>query len=189
MKSWNSDGTIRSFNPRALTSPDGSFSLFKTHGYVSIHGLLRALTDNNPIFRSIICFNPRAGKDRHLQSRCFNPRALTSPDRVHREAREVVLSFNPRALTSPDSSRLKASSRSTVSIHGLLRALTRTENGGLRRRQVSIHGLLRALTWIENGKRVFADVSIHGLLRALTNQSPQCLCSCNKFQSTGSYEP
>ena len=119
------------FNPRALTSPDCLLEVFRWQIFVSIHGLLRALT--------VRC-NPR---------NCqvgFNPRALTSPDSVQRpyssgievsihgllraltkEGKEIPTlpgSFNPRALTSPDARVDWYRYWSFVSIHGLLRALT-----------------------------------------------------------------
>ena len=57
---------LGSFNPRALTSPDGTSWQYNTGDIVSIHGLLRALT-----------WSLAQAK----MNKCFNPRALTSPDR------------------------------------------------------------------------------------------------------------
>ena len=55
---------------------------------------------------------------------CFNPRALTSPDKRSRWSFFREQSFNPRALTSPDHSATVCGLDVHVSIHGLLRALT-----------------------------------------------------------------
>ena len=78
---------------------------------------------------------------------------------------------------------------SSVSIHGLLRALTLSLGLWIEIPPVSIHGLLRALTFLifiqftvmgfnpraltspdcrQNSKPIRKNVSIHGLLRALT---------------------
>ena len=76
---------------------------------VSIHGLLRALTDAALMAQNMQGFNPRAltspdgvtenGKS-NLQG--FNPRALTSPDLPVTPCADALPCFNPRALTSPD---------------------------------------------------------------------------------------
>ncbi len=57
--------------------------------HISIHGLLRALT-NHPGDYKCLCN--------------FNPRALTSPDRYLTAEGKDLSNFNPRALTSPDDS-------------------------------------------------------------------------------------
>ena len=77
------------FNPRALTSPDGANSGELQHQPVSIHGLLRALTEALLGQRSI---------------RSFNPRALTSPDRAFNNRwprTKVSIHGLLRALTWP----------------------------------------------------------------------------------------
>ena len=78
------------------------------------------------------------------------------------------MSFNPRALTSPDNRTVDRYCEGSVSIHGLLRALTIRKKDHLDYSGFNP----RALTSPDrNGYPVYSDVgvSIHGLLRALTN--------------------
>ena len=104
------------FNPRALTSPDSSCVPRSSGGYVSIHGLLRALTEIRiPLIHATFV------------SIHGLLRALTSPQRTCIRS----MRFNPRALTSPDLRARPPLLLFYVSIHGLLRALTRR---GPRRR-------------------------------------------------------
>ena len=55
---------------------------------------------------------------------CFNPRALTSPDKDPDAETPPPSGFNPRALTSPDNVGNEFKYDNDVSIRGLLRALT-----------------------------------------------------------------
>ena len=55
---------------------------------------------------------------------CFNPRALTSPDKDPDAETPPPSGFNPRALTSPDAGIFGNKGQLYVSIRGLLRALT-----------------------------------------------------------------
>ena len=142
------------FNPRALTSPDSFSKSKRVPKMVSIHGLLRALTESLPVIRIHIDVSIhgllRALTDilqimEHLRIVSIHGllRALTFTT-----LRTVIYykCFNPRALTSPDRQRSLLHCFKIVSIHGLLRALT-GETPELPWAQfVSIHGLLRALT-------------------------------------------
>ena len=101
---------IRSFNPRALTSPDSGAVCFSIR-VISFNP--RALTSPDP-YRFTGQSNPI----------CFNPRALTSPDVLPQPISPAVWRFNPRALTSPDMEAEGWKTGVSVSIHGLLRALT-----------------------------------------------------------------
>mgnify|MGYP003272525937 CR=1 FL=1 len=161
---------------------------------VSIHGLLRALTDQYRNAGSAISFNPRAltspdafvpAFPRYEQS--FNPRALTSPDSAKYATHDRHISFNPRALTSPDFCHVCHLVALQVSIHGLLRALTYFFWQAVQTCEVSIHGLLRALT---RRARQYGRITSFNP-RALT--SPDVFFGFTfiicLFQSTGSYEP
>ena len=77
---------------------------------------------------------------------CFNPRALTSPDKDPDAETPPPSGFNPRALTSPDAGIFGNKGQLYVSIRGLLRALTQARREGHLFLDVSIRGLLRALT-------------------------------------------
>ena len=79
----------------------------------------------------LFCFNPRALTSPDKRSRwsffreqSFNPRALTSPDHDRVTFPVVGKGFNPRALTSPDEFLEIFPNDDEVSIHWLLRALT-----------------------------------------------------------------
>ena len=108
---------------------------------VSIHGLLRALT-----FEISDNFDP---------SERFQSTGSYEPWRMIASASSTPKCFNPRALTSPDPDAPCITIAFFVSIHGLLRALTKVFLSKYRITLVSIHGLLRALTWyIETASKV-----------------------------------
>ena len=182
---------------------------------VSIHGLLRALTDVVPQTGWFLSFNPRAltspdlGSYREwsllLVSIHGLLRALTSAFSFAPRA----ICFNPRALTSPDTERDAVIRFMAVSIHGLLRALTKMakclglkirfqSTGSYEPWHFSIENNTfwvrfnpRALTSPDDhdlSKPLIMIVSIHGLLRALTYVNT-LFAELQRFQSTGSYEP
>ena len=187
----------RSYNPRALTSPDGTSSTWIKTWYR---------------FQSAGSYEPWHSFSFFLPcSHRFNPRALTSPDtpanawaedpevsirgllraltihhrRIIRRTQfqstgsyepwqqkhvfSLFLSrFNPRALTSPDAVFfMHFALAHIVSIHGLLRALTWGRDSNSGWTCFNP----RALTspdWAGQLDSGLVDVSIHGLLRALT---------------------
>ena len=104
---------------------------------------------------------------RLIQTICFNPRALTSPDVSHNRREFSYRSFNPRALTSPDGIYKMTVQEIIVSIHGLLRALTRTRFTSVTDLKFQSTGSYEP--W-QRGWKCYGwwCVSIHGLLRALT---------------------
>ena len=123
------------FNPRALTSPDAGIFGNKGQLYVSIRGLLRALTTE-------ICMRKKP--------RRFQSAGSYEPWQTSGAVDDPLASFNPRALTSPDGLYDLKTVNHQVSIRGLLRALTSLPSRSQQRTQVSIRGLLRALTAISN---------------------------------------
>ena len=162
--------------------------------YVSIRGLLRALT-----LSAHIVHNPLG----------FNPRALTSPDMEKRKT-IVPIRVSIRGLLRALTWVVVFNYQDIyVSIRGLLRALTIDQNKKHSEESVSIRGLLRALTGYggisirspsfnpraltspdgETPELPWAQfVSIRGLLRALT-VCPMIIRIDIWFQSAGSYEP
>ena len=118
---------------------------------------------------------------------CFNPRALTSPDKDPDAETPPPSGFNPRALTSPDAGIFGNKGQLYVSIRGLLRALTK-KHFNLQSHLCFNPRALTSPDYQTAASLKPEDVSIRGLLRALTSDHGFFYLH-QRFQSAGSYEP